>query len=162
MGVIINGSMNIGSGGISINLQPSDNNITINTYCRVNQNGSININTDPTFPQPLPSPDPNFLCVSGAGSPEINGTYAYLDDYTYPLFGTRPRYQNNSTGIQILAAPGFAGDFYRWFFYYFDGDASTYWYRGNTNPAPAYPWLETSWDIYYGVAPVPTVIIGQC
>ncbi len=136
--------------------------ITINTYCRVNQNGSININTDPTFPQPLPSPDPNYACVSGAGTPEINGTYTFLDNYTFGVEGTRPRYQN-ALGLEILAAVGFAGDSYRWFFYYFDGDASTYWYRGNTIPAPAYPWLETSWSIYGdGVAPVPTVIIGQC
>jgi hypothetical protein len=30
--------------------------ITINTYCRVNRNGSININTDPTFPTYIPPP----------------------------------------------------------------------------------------------------------
>jgi len=161
MGVIINGSMNIDSGGISINLQPSDNNIIINTYCRINKNGSININTDPTFPIP---PDPNFACVSGAGTPEINGTYVFTDNYTFGIEGTRPRYQNIVSGIQILAAAGFAGDFYRWFFYYYDAneDASAYWYKGNTNPAPAYPWLETSWSLYGGTDPVPTVIIGQC
>ena len=136
--------------------------ITINTYCRVNQNGSININTDPTFPQPLPPPDPNFACVSGAGVPEINGTYTFSYNYTFGIEGTRPRYVNEF-GIEILAGMGFAGDFYRWFFYaLIDGDQNTYYYRGNTTPPPEYPWLETSWSLYGGTDPVPTVIIGQC
>jgi hypothetical protein len=30
--------------------------ININTYCRINKNGSININTDPTFPIYIPPP----------------------------------------------------------------------------------------------------------
>jgi len=136
--------------------------ITINTYCRVNQNGSININTDPTFPQPLPSPDPNFLCVSGAGVPEINGTYTFYELYTWPNSGTRPRYVNE-LGIEIFAAVSFAGDSYTWFFYaLIDGDQNTYYYRGNTTPPPEYPWLETSWSLYGGVNPVPIVTIGQC
>jgi len=127
------------------------------TFGNLGLGGSISTNV-------LIPPDPNYACVSGAGSTEVNGTYVFTDNYTYPLLGTRPRYQNIVSGITIIAAQGFAGDFYRWFFYYYDPneDTNNYWYRGNTNPAPAYPWLETSWDIYYGVAPVPTVIIGQC
>jgi hypothetical protein len=138
--------------------------ININTYCRINRNGSININTDPTFPLPI---DPNFLCANGAGTPEINGTYKFYDFYTYPFLETRPRYIpiNNVdlSGIQIFAGPTFSGDFYRWVFFYYDGDRGNYYYRGNTDPAPEYPWLETSWSVYdIGVGPVPTVNRGPC
>jgi hypothetical protein len=139
--------------------------ININTYCRVNRNGSININTDPTFPEPPPPPDPNFLCVNGAGS-ALNGTYKFYDFYTSGNNGTRPRYIpiNNvdDSGIQILAGIPFGGSPYRWAVYSFDGETSTTYYAGNTTPVPEYPWLETSWTAYDGAAPVPTLTIGLC
>ena len=135
--------------------------VTINTYCRINRNGSININTDPR----VFSPD-NFACVSGAGSSGLNGTYKFYDFYTSGNNGTRPRYIpiNNvdDSGIQILAGIPFGGSPYRWMIYFFDGEYSTTYYAGNTTPVPEYPWLETSWTAYAGAAPVPTLTIGLC
>jgi len=134
--------------------------ITINTYCRINRNGSININTDPTFP------DPNFLCVNGAGS-ALNGTYKFYDFYTAGPNGTRPRYipigsTSLDFSIEIVAGIFNVGGGYRWGVYFFDGEFSTTYYAGNTTPVPEYPWLETSWTAYDGAAPVPTLTIGLC
>jgi len=152
MGVIINGGMNIGSGGISINLQPSDNNITINTYCRVNQNGSININTDPTFPQPLPPPDPNFACVSGIG--DGNGTYTFTGDYATEKGVTRPIYIGPNTYMIMILNNNPTPTWGIWF----DNNGEIgLAYAGNTQPIPEYPWQETSWS---NVGPV--ITIGQC
>jgi len=48
MGVIINGGLNINNTGTTIN-KKSSTSISINQYSRINQNGSININTDYKF-----------------------------------------------------------------------------------------------------------------
>lgn len=46
--------------------------ITINKYCRINQNGSININTDPTFGGvPLPLPINLIISCQGGNASEI-------------------------------------------------------------------------------------------
>ena len=42
--------------------------ITINTYCRINRNGSININTDPRFGVPYST----NLIVQCGGNPDAN------------------------------------------------------------------------------------------
>jgi len=128
--------------------------ITINTYCRVNRNGSININTDPTFPEP----PPNFMCVSGAGSAEVNGTYTFAGFETSDGY-TRPKYIKGifKIGLSILGGQ-------RWILEFpnLSGDYAA-WYIGNTIPPPAYPWLETSWSITdVGELPVPTFTIGPC
>ena len=75
----------------------------------VNITGNLNIGNGMTLINV--SLDPNFLCASGAGTPEINGTYKFYDFYTYPFLGTRPRYIpiNNVdlSGIQIDMGPMF-------------------------------------------------------
>lgn len=116
--------------------------ITINTYCRINRNGSININTDPVFPT-------NFLCVSGAGSAEVNGTYIKIDDN---------RYDSSNyaiTGIRLTTELG------PWALL-IGGGGNPVFYIGNTFPAPQYPWQETLWNASDGELPSPTVTSGPC
>ena len=126
--------------------------ININTYCRVNRNGSININTDPTFPIPTTTTSTttttttstfnNFACVSGpltfANGTYIFGGYAgdfpvyvgpneyyfYPAQYDFPLSVTWALWNDNNGEPYVAAV-------------------------GNTRPAPAYPWLETSWRYFY-------------
>jgi hypothetical protein len=108
--------------------------ITINTYCRINRNGSININTDPTFP----GPPPQFICVSGANIPEVNGTYTFVQYFTQNGF-TRPEYYFNQFSISVLyTIDGRYG--------LLDGSGDdTLLYEGLTFPPPLNPYLETSW-----------------
>jgi len=121
--------------------------ITINTYCRINRNGSININTDPTFPEPLP--DPNFLCVSGAGTTQVNGTYIKINENRYESsnFETTGTVLTNEYGAWGILIPG---------------GGNPLFYLGQTTPRPQYPWQETSWTAIDGELPVPTVTIGPC
>jgi hypothetical protein len=96
-----------------------------------------------------------FVTVSGAGATEINGTYTFSDFYSFggPL---RPRYIN-AAGIALLANTG-NGDGFDWYFYQNFEDNNYYWYKGNTNPVPYYPFQVTSWSVYgNGIAPVPVV-----
>jgi hypothetical protein len=130
--------------------------ITINTYCRVNRNGSININTDPTFPTINLD---NFACVSSAGSP-VNGTYEFYDFITENGI-TRPRYFpiGSINGLQIFIYPTGGGAVWT----IANPGEEIYYYNGSTNPAPAFPWLETSWTLGNGGAlPAPTVNQGPC
>jgi hypothetical protein len=111
--------------------------ITINTYCNVNRNGSININTDPRFFNP-----DNFACVRvGNDEPTTlpDGTYEIYDNITVQGV-TRPAYAGpNNYGIIIVSRVG--GPTWR---VTFDNNTVSV-YTGTTQPAPNYPWQETSW-----------------
>jgi hypothetical protein len=130
--------------------------ITINTYCRVNRNGSININTDPTFPIIIPIPQ--FLCVSGATPAEVNGTYEFAYSLTANGY-TRPIYKifqfssydiSNDFGGKYRIVQGF-------------GDPPENIYEGTTFPPPANPSLETLWYFANTVNPAPiTITAGPC
>jgi hypothetical protein len=127
--------------------------VTINTYCRINRNGSININTDPAFPVPEP-PYTGSICVSGGGA---DGTYAFTGFINY-YDGIRPTYTSISGFINLrLEGPGGTYSFRDAF-----GDQAEY-YNGGTIPAPAYPYLETLWFFYNTFDPVAiTVTKGPC
>jgi hypothetical protein len=142
--------------------------VTINTYCRVNRNGSININTDPTFPTTTTTTTStttttttinlnDYACVSGAGSP-INGTYIFsyfqtLQEVTRPLYTTADG--NFIIGL-VSNAPGPTWSI-------LDNINEDFLYIGNTQPSPYYPWLETSWTLANaGVLPLPTITQGPC
>jgi hypothetical protein len=143
--------------------------ITINTYCRINRNGSININTDPTFGFIATTTTStttttttinldDFACVSGVGvSGEVIGTYQF-NGFTTENGITRPSYIPTfipaQPSLQIVIYNQSGGAV--WAIAAF-GDEVNY-YFGNTNPAPAYPWLETSWT----GSPPPTVTQGPC
>ena len=83
------------------------------------------------------------IIVSGAGSSEVNGTYAVADEG-----GGKPAYANNANS-DIVIGWGLG----TWlimnsstrFIYYFSGDDV------------ATPDLCTTWEVYYGEPPVPTV-----
>ena len=126
--------------------------ITINTYCRVNRNGSININTDPTFPGP---PYTGSICISGAGITAVNGTYTFTG---YGTDGptTRPYYYKESFDFLIMLVS-------ERYYIRENGGENYGQYIGNTVPAPAYPYLETSWSISeQGVLPFPVITQGPC
>ena len=140
--------------------------ININTYCRINRNGSININTDPLFgfiatttTTTTTTINPNdFTCISGVGvSGEVIGTYQF-NSFTTENGITRPMYLPTFTpvqpGLQIVIYNQSGGAV--WAIADFGNEVA--YYFGNTNPAPAYPWLETSWT----GSPPPTVTLGQC
>jgi hypothetical protein len=131
MGVIINGGTNIGSGGILI-----------------------------SSPYIIPNDYIGPICVSGAGSTEVNGTYVF-NGYTTDGGYTRPFYQYESAPFTFYAIDlNGGGSTYR--IYAAFGDQNSY-YKGNTFPPPANPYLETSWTlIESGTDPVPTVTIGPC
>jgi hypothetical protein len=142
--------------------------ITINTYCRVNRNGSININTDPTFGFITTTSTTtttttinldNFACISSAGSP-VNETYEFRDFITENGI-TRPRYLliGSTDGLQIVIYPTGGGAVWT----IANPGEEIYYYNGSTNPAPAFPWLETSWTLGNGGAlPAPTITRGPC
>jgi hypothetical protein len=83
----------------------------------------------------------NFACV-----PEVGGTFQFFDFITINGI-TRPRYfptfisPQPSLQIVIYASGGGAV----WAIYAPEDDVN--YNFGNTNPAPAYPWLETSWQL---------------
>jgi len=85
--------------------------ININTYCRINRNGSININTDPRFGVPYST---NFQITCG-GNPyvqpsaninglSIGGGPAYIIQQ-----GTFPVYSNPNDGNTLLNGHHFGG-----------------------------------------------------
>jgi len=101
----------------------------------------------------------NFACISGAGSP-VNGTYQFFDFITENGI-TRPRYFpiGGTGGLLIFIYPTGGGAVWT----IADPGEETYYYSGNTNPAPAYPWLETSWGLSgSGSDPKPTITRGPC
>jgi hypothetical protein len=67
--------------------------ITINQYCRINQNGSININTDPAFGGVIPPLSTNLLiyCIAGGSinSVTIGGGPSYvIKEGSFPVDST--------------------------------------------------------------------------
>jgi len=131
MGIIINGGTNIGSGGILI-----------------------------SAPYIIPNNYIGPICVSGAGSPEVNGTYTF-SGYTADGGYTRPYYVYESAPFTFYAIDLLGGgSTYR--IYAAFGDQNAY-YKGNNFPPPANPYLETSWTSFdAGADPAPTVTIGPC
>jgi hypothetical protein len=122
--------------------------ITINTYCRVNRNGSININTDPTFGFLYTGP----ICVSGSSVPGVNGTYTFVQYYTQNGF-TRPEYYSSTFQFSISVLYTNDGRYGLW-----DGSGDgTLLYEGLTFPPPLNPYLETSWT-----DPNIVITIGPC
>ena len=114
-------------------------------------NGGINIGSGRTLitSQPFIPIDINFACVSGAGTPEVNGTYIRINDNRYES----SNYQIN--GIRL------SNDLGPWAIRT-GGGGDPVFYIGNTTPTPQYPWQETSWAALDGELPVPTVSQGQC
>jgi hypothetical protein len=118
--------------------------IIISTYCRVNRNGSMDINTDPAFFEP---PYTGPICVSGAGV--SSGTYTFLQYYTQNFF-TRPEYISSTS--QFIISISYTGDG-RYGLLDTSGD-DTLLYEGLTFPPPLNPYLETSWTD-------PSIVITQ-
>ena len=136
--------------------------ININTYCRVNRNGSININTDPTFgfttttstTTTTTTINPaDYACVSGAPDPTANGTYVYFGDITIQDVTRRQYGKITSDGwfISLISSPPIPipGPQYAIYF------EENFVYLNNTKPVPTNPW-EGSWSD--GVV----VTIGPC
>jgi hypothetical protein len=101
----------------------------------------------------------NFVCISGAGvNGEVIGTYQFTGVFATENGITRPIFNPTFTPvlpslvIRLVSVPGSAA----WGIYA-PGDEINY-YFGNTVPAPAFPWLETSWT----GSPPPTVTQGPC
>ena len=83
------------------------------------------------------------IIVSGAGSSEVNGTYAVVDEG-----GEKPVYANNANsdiGIGWDNGAWIIADISTYFIYYFSSDDV------------ATPDLCTTWEVYEGDPPVPTV-----
>jgi hypothetical protein len=112
--------------------------ININTYCRVNRNGSININTDPTFGFLYTGP----ICVSGSSIAQVNGTYTFYAYYTQNGY-TRPNYTINPAPFVYYNIDNLTGNgAYRIVEGFGDSNDIAF---GNTFPPPENPYLETSW-----------------
>jgi hypothetical protein len=101
----------------------------------------------------------NFACISGVGvNGEVIGTYQFTGTFATENGITRPIFNPTFTPVQpslvirLVSVPGSAA----WGIYA-PGDEVNY-YFGNTVPAPAFPWLETSWT----GSPPPTVTQGPC
>jgi hypothetical protein len=91
MGVIINGGLNVNSTGTTINTKPSTS-ISVGLYSRINQNGSININTDPAFgyvPPPLSTNLEVRTLLGPIISVSIGGAPPYIiQNGTLPVYDT--------------------------------------------------------------------------
>ena len=83
--------------------------ININTYCRINRNGSVNINTDPRFGVPYPT---NFQVTCG-GNPFIEANIFSVSIGGGPAYiiqqGTFPVYSNPNDGNTLLNGHHFGG-----------------------------------------------------
>jgi hypothetical protein len=127
MGVNINGGLNIGSGGILI-----------------------------SSPYIIPNDYIGPICVSGAGSTDVNGTYTFIGYVTEGIY-TRPSYYKAGPANFIITLVGG-----RYYIQVSGGDNNGQYY-GNTFPAPSNPYLETSWTIVEdGVLPFPVITAGPC
>jgi hypothetical protein len=126
MGIIIDGNINVGSSGISIS---------------------------PIYVEP---PYTGPICISGAGSTQVNGTYTFTG-YVADGSIVRPEYYKTTSDFVItLAGNG------KYTIRVAGGDQNGQ-YIGNTFPAPAYPYLETSWSLIEdGVLPYPVITRGSC
>jgi hypothetical protein len=102
----------------------------------------------------------NNICVSGAGTPEVNGTYTYNGDITYNGY-TRPQYVFGNYILDIQLGNGY-WDLYseigERIDYYVD---NTYLVGPPTTP-PAFPYQVTLWGAIDGQLPVPNVSYGPC
>ena len=82
--------------------------ININTYCRINKNGSINISTDPTFAPP-PSTFANYSLELGIGLLQA-ATVASLSGIQFTPSGTNitvpPELVNNGPAQIIYTSTG--------------------------------------------------------
>ena len=93
------------------------------------------------------------ICVSGAGSTQVNGTYTF-SGYVTEGATTRPYYEKAGLIITLVAE--------RYYISEVGGD-NIGQYGGNTYPAPSNPYLETSWYIIEGgVLPLPVITQGPC
>ena len=85
------------------------------------------------------------IIVSGAGSSEVNGTYAVVDEG-----GEKPVYANNANSdIQI----GWNGAWEKWIIV----NMSTFVIYYFSEDDVATPDLCTTWEVYDGEPPAPTV-----
>jgi hypothetical protein len=122
--------------------------ITINTYCRVNRNGSININTDPAFGFTTSTTTTtttfninNYACVEVGGDEpsEMNGTYVVTGTSTVDGV-TRPIYTNtNGLGCTMQITSFSGGPVWAFFI---NGNPI---YLSTSQPAPAYAWQATGY-----------------
>jgi hypothetical protein len=93
------------------------------------------------------------ICISGAGSTLVNGTYTF-SGYITDGPTTRPSYQKVGFLITLVSE--------RYYIQEAGGDNNGQ-YLGNTFPAPANPYLETSWTLVEaGVLPYPVITQGPC
>ena len=80
------------------------------------------------------------MIVSGAGSTEVNGTYAVIGEE-----GGKPLYANNANSDIQIGCPGVRLIISETIIYYFSNDDV------------ATPDLCTTWEVFYGEPPAPTV-----
>ena len=120
--------------------------ITINTYCRINRNGSININTDPAFGFTTTTTTTttinlnDYACVNtGPDEDNFRGTYVVTGTSTVDGV-TRPVYTNVNPFFTIQLASIVGGPV--WAFYYDVYLSAT----STTQPAPTYPWQATGYS----------------
>jgi hypothetical protein len=81
--------------------------ININTYCRINRNGSININTDPRFGAPY-STNLIVACGGVTGAAILNVTIQGANSYIIQQ-GTFPVYSDSQFGNTVLYGHHFGG-----------------------------------------------------
>lgn len=125
-------------------------------------NGGLNIGNGRTLISiPTIFIDTNFVCVSGAGTPEVNGTYVFNGNITFNGY-TRPQYVFGNYILDIQLGEGY------WDLYSLIGERIDY-YVDNTylvgpsfSPPPAFPYQVTSWGAFDGQLPVPTFTNGSC
>jgi len=126
--------------------------ITINTYCRVNRNGSININTDPLFGFTTTTTTSTTTTTTTIN---LNDFVCYQGYETYTLVGTstvqgvtRGIYDafNGYATIQLVGDP--LGP--TWAIWN-DQDPSII---SSTRPVPDYPW-QASWGVGFSITQGP-------
>ena len=83
------------------------------------------------------------IIVSGAGSSEVNGTYAVVGEQ-----GEKPVYANNANSDIVIV-----WDVSAWII----ANSSTYVIYYYSSDDVATPDLCTTWEVYAGEPPVPTV-----
>ena len=123
--------------------------VTINTYCRINRNGSININTDPAFGIITTTTTTttttinlnDYACISGPIA-AANGTYFFTGDYYTEKGVTRPIYYGPNTYFIIISNNNPGPTWGLWN----DGNGEPgLAYGSTTQPIPNYPW-QASWN----------------
>ena len=122
---------------------------------------ATNTSTTTRTPTPTPTKTPSLnVCVSGAGSSFINGTYIFNGNITYNGY-TRPQYVFGPYILDIQLGTGY------WNIYSVIGERVE-WYVDNTyifgppTTPPAFPYQVTLWGADVGTLPVPTFSQGGC